>query len=234
MGRLLSLNVLKQGMLVSLLATGAVCSFAFSGAFAAEGQSDIVSTNEHFIEIKDSYGEVAYPYAGEGLLEDLLPVRQSFDNTEVNFYLQNPRTLEAPELLPLIQNMNKADVSLRAVNPTDMPYYLSVPSQNKKLYVPLQSERTLTVDMSGIQSGELVPYYLMDIDGEKIAGGYILNGVIVKKAHYSATQQQHAEWSNRLQQLILSNEYKAPYLPKKPEPRYVEPVVQEEPVRGYW
>ncbi len=224
----------KKWMIVGLLATSVACAFTAQNAFADENDDEIFSTNEHFIEIKDSYGEVAYPYVGEGIVEDLLPVQQKFGNSDVNFYLKNPKSLEAPDLLPLIQNMNDADVSLRAVNPTKNPYYLSVPSQNKKLYVPIQSERTLTVDMSGVQSGQLVPYYLVDIDDEKIAGGYILNGVIIKKTHYSASQQQHAEWSKRLQQLILSNEYKAPYLPKKPEPKYNTPIVDEEPVRGYW
>ncbi len=224
----------KQWMITGLLVISVACVCALQASFAEGNGNDALSTNEHFIEIKDSYGEVAYPYAGEGMLEDLLPVRQTFGNNDVNFYLKNPRTLEAPDLLPLIQNMNEADVSLRATNPTKTPYFLSVPSQNQKLYVPIQSERTLTVDMSNVQEGQLVPYYLLDIQDEKIAGGYILNGVIIKKTHYSASQQQHMEWSNKLQQLILSNEYKAPYLPKKPEPKYSDPIIDETPVRGYW
>ena len=187
-----------------------------------------VSTDEQYIEIKESYNTT----------RDLLPVNQKFGAENLSFYLRNPQQLSAPNLLPLIQTESEANVSLRAGNHTPVAYWLSVPSQKINVYVPIQSERTVTVDLSKTQKGQTIPYYLTNEEGKQVAGGYILDGVIVKKQLYSATQQQHAEWSKRLQQLIIANEYRAPIFPKKPEPKYItptpKPAKKGTTVRGFW
>lgn len=201
-------------------------------AIATTGLANADNKDEQLVVINGRYNQDRF----EDIFpanQVLFPIKQKVNGDLYEFYLENPKPLETSEILPLIQSMG-TDVTVRAVNTSDSVYYLSIPSQSTKIYVPILSERAVNVDIDKIPAGKSVTYFVEDKDGNKVAGGYIINGELEKPAFYSASSQQHADWSRRIQTLITANEYKPPYFPPKPEPKYYKPAPKKQTVRGYW
>ncbi len=221
-----------MSLLKRLFALGV--AVASVSTIALTSMANAESTDEQLVLINGRYSKDRFEdiFSAEQVL---FPIKQKVNGNLYEFYLENPNPLKTSEILPLIQSADGVDVSVRAQNTSDQVYFLVIPSQSTKVYVPLQSERTVVVDMDKIPSGKSVTYFLEDMDGNKVAGGYILNGQLEKSAFYSASSQQHADWSQRIQTLITANEYKPPYFPAKPEPKYYKPAPkQKTTVRGYW
>jgi len=222
---------LSKRLLSVTLAIASVASMAWAVS-AADGTPNY---DEQLVVINGRYSkdrfESYFP-----MEQVLFPIQQKVNGDLYEFYLKNPNPLESSEILPLIQPVKEGvDVTVRTVNTSQNAYFLVVPSQDLKVYVPIQSERAVNIDMDQIPSGKSVTYFIEDANGNKVAGGYILNGELVKSPFFSASNEQHTDWSSRIQTLITANEYKPPYFPPKPEPKYYTPAPAEKrTVRGYW
>jgi len=218
-------NSLKQLVYTSLVA-GLALSFSLTPVARA---IDTTNTDGHQVTLNVTE-----------IYQDLVPVRQNVVGDERTFYLINDMKTETDRVLPVVHSPDGQNVSFAIQNPTDQVYYLSIPDQDVKFYVPIQSERTAIVDVARVQRGTSIPYYLLNQDGEKVATGYVVNGEIPQRNLTAATAEQHAQWSRELNMLIQANEYHPPKFAAKPEPKYYNDagtfsnVNTGGTVRGYW
>ena len=219
-------------LIASTLAFSAVAMVAQAGVAFAHNHDNDKKFDEHLIVITD-----LDRYTGKHnksiATQDLLPSTQKIDRASYQFYLRNAKALNADQLLPLAQNPTGGDVGLRVQNPTNDVYFLTVPSQNIKRYIPVQSERSAVVDMSGIRQGGTVAYYLTDGDGNNVAGGYILNGSVAAQPMHSLSKSTYDQWGVKLQEVIANQQYTLPTYEQE-EPVRTSSSGGGGVVRGYW
>lgn len=212
---------------LALVALAGIVSPALAETVSTDDNLVVLSNYDNWLGKLSSYNA-----------QNLIPVSQNVDNAQYTYYVKNAENLKTNLLLPLIESNTGADVTLRVQNPTAKAYFLNVPSQNVKVYVPVNSERTTLVDLNNVKAGETVSYYVTDLDGNTLAGGYVLNGSLALAAIDSADGAAYAQWGQALNQLIASNQYKAPVFEEKREVvrSYSQPASKSasKVVRGYW
>lgn len=158
------------------------------------------------------------------------------DSPQHLYYRENLTPLSTAVILPLVEeNEAGMDISLRVQNDTSASYYVEIPSESRKVFVPLLEDRTVYFDLSSVAKGEAVPYYITNADGERLAGGYVYNGrIVMPDLVESASQSEYDQWGTRLQQLIAANEYRPPVLWVKEEPKQHTATSDTGVVRGFW
>jgi hypothetical protein len=156
-------------------------------------------------------------------------------SVDFQVYKENIKPLDAKYLLPLVDSPVNSTATVQVKNPTSLGYFIEVPDKSLKLYVPNQSERTLSVDLSGVGAGDVLVYNLLDLDGNKLASGYILNGNYSRNDKVaSASKDEYADWGRRLDRLILANKYVPPVFEDDEPVAYKPKSEWRSVVRGHW
>ncbi|MGE0200314.1 MAG: hypothetical protein AB7P76_05025 [Candidatus Melainabacteria bacterium] len=220
-----------------LLALAALLSVSIP---LAANAADFTDGHRLVIHPEDSY---TYRYSENEWLDlkplhqDLIPVTQNVAGVNTMFYIKNPNPEQEGRFLGVISEPEGKAVSFEVENPTEGEFYFTVPQTNQKAYVPQITERSVVVDTASLPKGTPVAFHIENAAGEQVATGYLINGEVMQEAlSAGATDRQHAQWSQTLNQLIAANEYRPPVIADD-EP----PVRNRTPrstagkyVRGYW